>query len=247
MRDKSLLQHNSSLVWFFTLFYVVVLVLSNWFDPRLISIAGIDTDAGTLIFPLTFLLSDIITEVYGYKYARRAIWFGLLFNLLFIAYGQLIISLPSPNYAVNNAIFDQLFAASSRIIFASIISYLLAEPLNSLLMARLKIKLLGEKMWFRFIFSTLIAAGCDSFVFGFLAFYATMEMNDLVSLILNMWFLKVFIEFILLPLSISLVSKVKKIEKLDVYDTDTRFTVFSFDTNYKQESNKFSDNLILSS
>src|SRR5262245_18687209 len=100
-------------LWFLTLTYAMVIELTNWFDPRLINI-GLDTDAGTLIFPLTFLLSDLITEVYGYKYARRAIWCGFLFNALFIIYGQIVIHMPSPSYPTNNDMFDTLLTTNIR-------------------------------------------------------------------------------------------------------------------------------------
>src|SRR5579883_2959033 len=122
-------EFESNYLWFLTLSYTMVILLANWFDPRLIKIFNLTTDAGTLIFPLTFLLSDLITEVYGYKHARRAIWCGFFFNAIFIAYGQLIIHLPSPDFAANNAMFDTLLAMNVRILLASAISYLVAEPL----------------------------------------------------------------------------------------------------------------------
>src|SRR5688572_13040806 len=87
-------------LWFLVLSYTMVLVLANWFDARLIQIFSFNTDGGTLIFPLTFLLSDLITEVYGYQQARRAIWCGFLFNIFFILYGLAITHLPSPDFAL---------------------------------------------------------------------------------------------------------------------------------------------------
>lgn len=104
---------------FLTLSYVVVILLSNWFDVRIIHFEKIDMDAGSILFPLTFILSDLITEVYGYKHARRAIWCGFLFNSLFVVYGQLIIHFPSPSYPTQNAQFDALFELNVRIIIAS--------------------------------------------------------------------------------------------------------------------------------
>src|SRR5260221_13755082 len=114
---------QSNYLWFLTLSYSMVMALANWFDPRLITLFGLTTDAGTLIFPLTFLLSDLITEVYGYKQARRAIWCGFLFNAIFILYGQLVIHMPSPDYPTHNDSFDTLLAMNVRIIIASRISY----------------------------------------------------------------------------------------------------------------------------
>lgn len=167
-------------LWFLILSYSMVIVLANWFDVRLIQLYSLATDAGTLIFPLTFLLSDLITEVYGYQYARRAIWCGFLFNIIFILYGQLIIHLPSPDYAiVNNQYFDSMLALNMRIILASTISYLCSEPLNSFLMAKLKLQFAGHKLALRFVASTFTASGVDSLIFGALAFAGLMSADKL--------------------------------------------------------------------
>jgi uncharacterized integral membrane protein (TIGR00697 family) len=157
-------------LWFLTLSYSMVIVLANWFDPRLISFFGLTTDAGTLIFPLTFLLSDLITEVYGYKFARQAIWCGFLFNALFIVYGQIVVRMPSPAFPTNNEMFDTLLTMNFRIIIASAISYLISEPMNSLVMAKLKIKMHGRYLGIRFVLSTVFASCIDSFIFGTIAF-----------------------------------------------------------------------------
>ncbi len=226
-------------LWFLMLSYVVVILLANWFDPRLVSIFHVTTDAGTLIFPLTFLLSDLITEVYGYRQARRAIWCGFLFNALFMAYGQLIIHLPSPEYHTHNAAFDALLGMDGRIIIASTISYFCSEPLNALLMAKLKIKTAGRYMSLRFLLSTVIAAGADSFIFGALAFYATMSHANLLALILTMWLIKVIIELLGLPLAVRLAKKLKAKEKLDIFDTQTQFNLLSLEADYQPADNQY--------
>jgi len=226
-------------LWFLILSYSMVIVMANWFDPRLIQLFGITTDAGTLIFPFTFLLSDLITEVYGYKHARRAIWCGFLFNAIFILYGQIVIHLPSPSYETLNSQFDLLLKADTRIIFASVISYVCAEPLNSVIMAQMKIWTQGRYMGLRFMTSTLIAAGVDSTIFGTLAFYGLMSNYNLAMLILGMWAIKVGIEFIGLPISLRIARKFKQIEQLDVYDEKTKFKVFSLETNYQQDANHY--------
>lgn len=219
--------------------YTMVLAFANWFDPRLITILGLTTDAGTLIFPFSFLLSDLITEVYGYKHARRAIWTGFLFNIIFIAYGQLIIHLPSPAYGTNNAMFDTLIAADGRIILASAVSYFLSEPLNSFTMAKLKIKMSGKNMSIRFVLSTLCASCIDSFVFGSIAFYGVMNNFNLLMLILVMWLIKVAIEIIGLPFSTYFAKKLKAAEQLDIYDYQTNFSLLRLDTTYNMDANKF--------
>ncbi len=227
-------------LWFFILFYAMVMVFANWFDPRLVQIFSLDTDAGTLIFPLTFILSDLITEVYGYQQARRAIWCGFLFNLLFIVYGQLVIHLPSPEYAItNNKHFDVLMGMNIRIICASTLSYLCSEPLNAFVMAKLKILFHGRQLASRFVASTFLASGVDSFIFGTIAFIGLMTNYKLFLLIITMWFFKVIIEVIGLPFSLYLTKKFKQIERLDIYDAHTEFNLFSLQVEYTKKDNHF--------
>src|ERR1700736_166731 len=86
-------------LWFLILSYSMMIAISNWFDSRLILLFGISISPGAMSFPFTFLISDIITEVYGYKNARKAIWAAFLFNIIFLAYGQIVIHMPSPSFA----------------------------------------------------------------------------------------------------------------------------------------------------
>lgn len=219
--------------------YCVCILLANWFDPRLVSIGGLVTDAGTLVFPVGFLLSDLITEVYGYKKARQAIWLGFLFNIVFLLYGQLVIHLPSPNFANHNNEFDELLRADIRVIIGSFCSYLIAEPINSWIMAKLKLRMHGRMMAVRFLSSTLFASLLDSSIFSTLAFSGVMPNQDLVKLILTMWFIKVVVEAVGLPFSIKLAHTLKQAEKLDIYDLDTQFSLFSLDTQYEASANRY--------
>jgi uncharacterized integral membrane protein (TIGR00697 family) len=240
IRNRTMLLQQPRYLWFFILSYSMVMVLANWFDPRLIEIFSLDTDAGTLIFPFTFLLSDMITEVYGYQQARRAIWCGFLFNVIFIIYGQLVIHLPSPAYATsNNEKFDALLSMNIRIIIASALSYLCAEPLNAFIMAKLKIRFAGHLLAMRFIASTLVASGVDSLIFGSIAFYGLMSHEKLLLFIMTMWLLKVAIEIVGLPISLWLTKQLKKEERLDIYDNNTHFTLFSLQVDYTKKQNQY--------
>lgn len=226
-------------LWFLMLSYTMVIAFANWFDGRLVTVFGLVTDAGTLIFPLTFLLSDMITEVYGYKHARRAIWCGFLFNLFFIIYGQIVIHMPNPDFPTSNKMFDTILAFNFRIIIASFISYLCSEPLNSLIMAKMKIFTNGRLMWLRFISSTIGSAALDSVIFTVIAFYGTMNSGNLIELIIVMWLIKVIIEFAGLPFSIRLANKLKKLENLDIYDKWTRFNIFKLEAVYEPDNNEY--------
>lgn len=237
--ESKLIHLQPNLLWFITLAFTMVIVLSNWFDARLVRIFGLDTDAGTLIFPLTFLLSNLITEVYGYKYARRAIWCGFLFNALFIVYGQIVIHMPSPEYAKHNAVFDTLLAVNTRIILASAVSYLCSEPLNSLVMAKLKIRMEGRYLPVRLVASTVLAAGVDSFIFSLIGFYGVMSGDRLVVFGFTMWMIKVVIEVLGVPVSVRVVNGLKRIEGMDVFDRRTRFNLFSLDVDYVNDDNEY--------
>lgn len=226
-------------LWFVSLSYAMVLVFANVFDPRLVNIFGIVTDAGTIIFPLTFVLSDIITEVYGYKHARHAIWVGFLFNALFILYGQLVIHLPNPPYATHNDAFTVLFTLDRRIMLASAISYLFSEPLNSYVLAKLKIKSKGRHMPLRFVGSTFVSSGVDSLIFGFIAFSGLMSVPHLLQLIAAMWLIKVIMEIAGLPLSVSLARWLKRAEGMDIYDARTKFGVFQLECQYGEGDNRY--------
>lgn len=226
-------------MWFLLLSFTMVITLANWFDARLVHIFRVNTDAGTLIFPITFLLSDLITEVYGYKNARRAIWIGALFNAIFIMYGQLVIHLPSPEYQTHNEMFDTILTIDSRVILASFISYFISEPLNSYTLAKLKLKMCGRCLSMRFVLSTMIASGVDSAVFGMGAFYGMMSGSNLLHLIFVMWLIKVSIEILGLPLSTKLARVLKRTEKIDIYDVGTKFTLFSLDGVYASNKNLY--------
>lgn len=227
-------------LWFLMLSYSMVLVFANWFAARLITFHGFTTDGGTLLFPLTFIITDMIAEVYGYKHARRAIWVGFLFNLLFLGYGHLITLFPTPDYYQANSGFDQVIVVSSRIVLASLVSYLCAEPLNIYLVAKMKIWCEGRKMALRFVLSTVIAAAVDTGIFCSLAFGGIIPMNELVMFIVIMWAIKVAIEVIGLPISVRLAKFLKKYEQLDIYDNHTEFTLLSLDGEYSHSANHVS-------
>ena len=95
-------------LWFLILLYTIFILMANWYNTRIIKFFCIITDAGTIIFPMTFIASNLITEVYGYKFAKKAIWFGFLFNLIFLSYGLLIVNMDSPNFALDNEIFNKI-------------------------------------------------------------------------------------------------------------------------------------------
>ncbi len=225
-------------LWLLMLSYTMFTAISNWFDARLISIFDFVLSPGTLVFPLTFLLSDVITEVYGYKNARCAIWTAFFFNLIFLAFGQLIIHMPSPSFTTDNAAFDKLLSLNARVVFASFLSYLISEPLNSYIIAKMKIINKGKFISFRFILSTFSSSGFDSSIFAIVAFSGIAGKN-ITAIIINIWIVKVIIECIGIPFSTRLSKWLKQREKTDIYDHSTNFTPIRLDTNYQSSDNHY--------
>lgn len=226
-------------LWFLMLSFSMIISISNWYDARLVSIMGFTISPGALTYPLSFLVADCLTEVYGYKNSRLAIWATLFFNVLFLSFGQLVTHLPSPDFATDNNAFDRLLSMNMWIVCGSFTSYLIAEPINSYLIAKLKIFLHGRFIGVRFIFSTLIASFLDSIFFVSIAFYTTFGMNHIYSMILNIWLIKVAIEIMFLPISIRITQWLKRKEGIDIYDYQTNFNIFSLNTDYVTENNRY--------
>jgi len=236
---QQIIENHPKYLWFLMLSYTVILVFCNWFAARIVHIGGFDIDSANFLFPLTYLLADMVTEVYGYKHARRAIWCGFLFNVILIGFGQIITQLPSPDFPNHNEAFDTILTANIRIVLASAVSYLIAEPLNSYVMAKLKILSNGKYLASRILLSTIAAGGLDSFIFSTLAFYGIIPGIKLLYFILTMWVVKIIIELMILPLSTTLTKKLKRLEGLDIYDRKTAFTIFSLNAQYHDSENEF--------
>jgi len=238
MGSQSQIKYHPKYLWFLVLSFSMIVAISNWYDARLIMLFGVIVTPGSLLFPLTFLLSDIITEVYGFKHARRAIWVALLFNAIFISYGKILTLLPSPEFS-NYEALDKLINMDFWIITASFTSYIIAEPLNAYLLAKLKIITKGKYVGIRFIASTIIASTIDTPLFVLIAFHSTLSLEKMNSMIFSIWFIKCIVEIGLLPFSISLTKIIKNKERLNIYDINTNFTPFSIDVTYPLDDNKF--------
>lgn len=229
-------------LWLFSLAYTLIFFTSNWFDPRQIHILGLNTGAGSIVFPITYLISDIVTEVYGYKHARIAVWTALLFFLIFVLYGQMVIALLASDSISRVAISTFLYT-NNRIILAAILSYLITENINSYIVAKLKISLIGKYMGLRFIGSTLTSYILNELIYAPIAFYGLIpNFKHFVHHMLASWLFMVSIELLLLPFSIRLAKHLKMIENLDIFDTQTNFNPFSLNTDYENRHNQSKKN-----
>lgn len=219
--------------------FVTVLLISNILSSAKIidldsSIAGIPLlfDAGTLIFPISYIFGDILTEVYGYSRARRVIWAGFSAMALLAFFVWLAGELPAESgwtlYAGDSA-YSAILGGVSGLFVASVIAYWLGEFANSFVLAKLKIATAGKYLWIRTIGSTLVGQALDTTVFFLIASWlGVFPVELLLSLIVTNYILKVGIEVLLTPFTILSVNVLKQVESVDVYDINTRFNPFTF-------------------
>jgi len=211
--------------WFVVLvaLFITCLITANIIAVKLISIFGLVLPAAIIIFPISYILGDVLTEVYGYRQARRVIWLGFFCNLILVVaiwLGQL---LPAASFWDGQTAYERILGYTPRILAASFLAYLLGEFSNSFVLAKMKIATNGRWLWTRTIGSTLVGQGLDSLVFITLAFVGTIPLAALVSAILTQWLGKSVYEAAVTPLTYKVVNFLKRHEGLDVYDYDTQF------------------------
>jgi queuosine precursor transporter len=184
--------------------------------------------AGILFFPLSYIIGDVLTEVYGYARARRVIWTGFA-ALVFMAFmSAVVVALPPAKGWNDQAAYEAVFGGTWRIVAASIIAFWVGEFANALVLAKMKLATQGRFLWMRTIGSTVVGQGLDSLIFYPLAFYglAGWPVDQLAQVVLAQFVLKTGWEALLTPVTYWAVGTLKRHEGLDVYDEDTDFTPF---------------------
>ena len=200
------------------LIFTTCLIVSNIVEQKLINIGPIEATAGLLIFPISYIVNDIIAEVWGYKKARLIIWFGFLMNFLAVIIFRLSIMVPGSENFTHQSEFALVLGNTQRITIASFIAFLFGAFTNAFVMSKMKILQKGRNFSLRAVVSTLFGEGIDSLVFFFIAFYAVIPTNDLLILILTQMAMKTGYEILVLPLTNRVVRWVKKMEGTDVFD-----------------------------
>lgn len=203
--------------------FVTCLIVSNITAVKLIEVGGLVFDAAIVIFPLSYIIGDILTEVYGYARARRVIWLGFLCNLVAALAIWAAVQLPAASFWAGQAAYQQILGAVPRILAASFCAYLVGEFLNSYVLAKLKIATQGRWLWLRTIGSTLVGQFADSTLFVLIAFTGIIPPEAMILAILSQWLTKSAYEAAATPLTYGAIGWLKRAEGLDVYDRKTRF------------------------
>ena len=207
--------------------FVAILLLSNLIGAaKLADVGGFVFGAGILFFPLGYVIGDVLTEVYGYARARRVIWAGFAGLVFMAVMSWVVVALPPAAGWEGQAAYESVFGQVWRIVFASITAFWVGEFVNSYVMARMKIWTGGKHLWSRTIGSTVVGQGIDSLIFYPLAFWGVWNNEQVITVMVTNWGLKVFWEAALTPVTYAVVGWLKRKEGVDIFDEDTNFSPF---------------------
>jgi hypothetical protein len=203
--------------------FITCLITANVIAVKLIDVLGVVMPAGVLVFPLSYIAGDVLTEVYGYRQARRVIWLGFICNAVVVCAILLGQSMPPASFWDGQEAYERILGHTPRILMASFLAYLLGEFANSIVLAKMKIATGGRWLWTRTIGSTVVGEGLDSLVFIIIAFYGTIPTGVLAGTVLTQWLVKTSYEVIATPFTYGVVRFLKRREQVDVFDHGMRF------------------------
>ncbi len=205
--------------------FVTCLITANVIAVKLIEIGPVVVPAAVLVFPVSYIFGDVLTEVYGYAVARRVIWLGFFCNLVFVFFAWIGQIMPPAQFWTNQGAYEAILGYAPRLLLASFAGYLVGEFTNSFVLSRMKVMTKGRWLWTRTIGSTVVGEGFDTALFVTIAFIGTSSFVP--TIILYHWLSKVFVEVAATPLTYAVVGWLKKTESVDTYDYSVNFNPFS--------------------
>lgn len=208
--------------------FVAILLLSNLIGAaKLATLWGYTFGAGILFFPVSYVLGDVLTEVYGYANARRCVWTGFAAMLFMAFMSTVVVALPPAEGWSGQAAYESVFGNTWRIVAASVTAFWAGEFVNSFVMAKMKLLTGGRHLWSRTIGSTLFGQAVDSVIFYPVAFWGIWSEQQVLTVMITNWALKVLWEALLTPVTYAVVGYLKAREGVDVFDTGTDFSPFA--------------------
>ncbi len=211
-----------------TAIFLVVMIVSNICAIKALRIPGtpIDIDGGTILFPLSYIFGDVLVEVYGYARSRRVIWMAFGANIVAACSFAIVVALPqSPGWPLQQQ-FATILGQAPRIVAGSLTAFFCGEFVNSYIMAKMKVRMNGKRLWMRTIGSTIVGEGIDSLLFTVLAFGGLWPWTTIFSVILWNYLVKVLIEVVATPVTYAVIAYLKGTEREDYYDRKTDFNPF---------------------
>jgi len=207
-----------------TAIFITCLITANIIAVKVISLGPFTLPAAIFVFPISYIFGDVLTEVYGYRTARRVIWLGFICNLIFVFFAWIGQMLPSASFWGDQQAYISILGVAPRILAASFCGYLVGEFANSYVLSRMKIFTKGRWLWSRTIGSTIIGQALDTSLFITIGYIGTGA--DVPTMIWNHWVCKVAIEAIFTPVTYVIVNWLKLKESIDTYDYQTKYNPF---------------------
>jgi queuosine precursor transporter len=211
--------------------FVTILLCSNLIGAgKVVEVAGFRFSSGVLFFPVSYIFGDILTEVYGYARSRKVVWagFGAMFFATFMS--SFVLWMPPASSWPHQQAFETVFGSTYRIFLGSLIAFFCGEFANSFTLAKMKILTKGKHLWMRTIGSTIVGELVDSLIFYPIAFLGVWSTDDVITVLMTNYMMKVGTEVAMTPVTYRIVAFLKRAEKEDYYDRDTKFTPFSLET-----------------
>lgn len=219
------MKYSKTFLWMAVIFNVCI-IASNLFASKVFSAgASVVLPGAVVIFPVTYIINDCFSEVYGYRSARLVIGMGFIMSIFFALVSQLVLLLPGAPFWDGDNAFRTVFGAVPRATIASLLAFIVGSNVNALVMSRMKVKDKGSRFGLRAIVSSLLGEFCDSLIFMTIVFWSN-GLRDIITMILCQVSAKVMYEIILLPLTSYVVKKVKERDNTDVYDDVSSYKLF---------------------
>lgn len=213
----------------FSVLFVTVLIVSMIMAQKLFVFFGVVFTTAIIVFPVAYILGDVLTEVYGYGVVRRVIWLGFIANVIMVIFLEIAIVLPPALGWAHQGAFEAILHQIPRTVAASLLAYLCGEFVNSFVLAKMKIFTRGRHLWTRTIGSTIVGQAVDTVVFVVVAFWGVMPPSVVFEIIWSAYIFKVVYETAATPITYAVVRWVKRKEGIDFYDTETNFSPFRVD------------------
>jgi queuosine precursor transporter len=204
--------------------FVASLLIANTIAVKIIEVGPFTLPAGIIVFPLAYIFGDVLTEVYGFRKAKSIIYWGFAGLAMMALFYFVATRLRPAGFWPDQEPFQRLFGFVPRIVGASFLAYLCGELLNAIVLSRLKVATNGRHFWLRATTSTLVGQGADSIIFNFVAFLGVFAFRDVLVIAFSGWVLKSAYEVLALPLTYLIANYLKRIEGVDAYDRDVRYS-----------------------
>ena len=219
-------QKISVLFMLYSILFCVCLITANVLETKQISFGPANMTAGLIVFPVSYIINDVVCEVWGYGRTRLLIWLGCAMNFLFVIFGAIADWIPGAPYWHGEEGFHQIFGLAPRIAGASFLAFLAGSFINAYVMSKMKLSSEGRNFSYRAVMSTIFGELTDSVIFFPLALGGVIPWEEMPSLVITQVTIKTLYEILVLPMTIRVVAFTKRHDHEDVFDKDVAYNIF---------------------